>query len=220
MVTRPARRIRTLRVRVPTARQLVPAGLAGFVALVALEHVLRPGLPTPDHFVSEYANGSTWPVQTVAFLAWAVATGACVVVAWRAAPRGARPIARALIAGALAVATVGTLLCAAFRTQTIAGELPAGVARTTEGRLHDVGTLLILAGLLLAALASLRLVRSWRYRALVAALAVALLAIVPVLIAVGWDAPGIGQRGFILVGLAWQWLFAASTRGPEPVGGG
>jgi len=30
---------------------------------------------------------------------------------------------------------------------------------------------------------------------------------VPVLVAIGVDAPGIGQRGFILVGLAWQWAF-------------
>jgi len=220
VVTRPARRVRTLRMRVPTARQLVPAGLAGFVALVAVEHVLRPGLPPADHFVSEYAVGSTRPVQTVAFLAWAVATGASVVVAARAEPRPGRPIARALTAGSLAVATAGTLLCAAFRTQTVAGDLPKGVARTTEGRLHDVGTLLILAGLLLAALASLRLIRSWRYRGAVAGLAVALLAIVPVLVAVGWDAPGIGQRGFILVGVAWQWVFASSTRGPGTAGGG
>lgn len=206
--------------RVPAARKLVPAGLAGFVVLVALQHVLRPGLPPADHFVSEYANGSTRPVQTVAFLAWAVATGACVPLALRSEPRGTRRIARALTAAALSVATAGTLLCAAFRTQTIAGELPAGAARTTEGRLHDIGTLLILAGLLLAALASLRLVRSWRYRGTVAALAFALLAIVPVLVAVGWDAPGIGQRGFILVGLAWQWVFASSTRGPGSAGGG
>ena len=67
----------------------------------------------------------------------------------------------------------------------------------------------ILVGLLVAALASLRLVPGTRYRLTVLALGVTLLAIVPVLIALRLDAPGIGQRGFILVGLAWQWAFAS-----------
>ncbi len=95
------------------------------------------------------------------------------------------------------------------------GELPAGVQRTTEGRLHDVGSLLVLAGLLVAAVASLRLVRSRRWRVTVAALALALLAIVPVLVALGIDAPGIGQRGFILVGCVLLWRFAADIRLPS-----
>jgi hypothetical protein len=51
-------------------------------------------------------------------------------------------------------------------------------------------------------------VRARRFRLTVAALAVALLAVVPVLVTLGIDAPGIGQRGFILVGVAWQWTFA------------
>jgi len=189
--------------------RIVRLGLAAFVGLVALEHLLRPDLPPGEHFVSEYANGWTGPVQTVAFLAWAAATGACAVLAART-PR--RKIARALTVLALGAATVGLVMTALWPTETVAGELPVGVQRTPGGRLHDLGTLAILAGLLVAALASLRLVPSTRYRLIVLALGVTLLAIVPVLIALRLDAPGIGQRGFILVGLAWQVAFASHER--------
>ena len=137
------------------------------MGLVALEHLLRPDLPPGEHFVSEYANGWTRPVQTVAFLAWAAATGACAVLAARV-PR--RKIARALTVLALGAATVGLVMTALWPTETVAGELPAGVERTLGGRLHDLGTLAILAGLLVAALASLRLVPSTRYRLTVLAL--------------------------------------------------
>ena len=190
--------------------RIVRAGLAVFVGLVALEHLLRTDLPPGEHFVSEYANGWTWPVQTVAFLAWAAATAACAVLAARAPWR---KIARALTVLGLGAATVGLVMAAIWSTETVGGELPAGVERTLGGRLHDLGTLAILAGLLLAALASLRLVPSTRYRLIVLALGIALVAIVPVLIALRLDEPGIGQRGFILVGLAWQWAFASHERG-------
>ncbi|RKQ91892.1 uncharacterized protein DUF998 [Solirubrobacter pauli] len=187
------------------AIRIVRAGLLGFVVLVALEHALRTDLPPSDHFVSEYAVGWTRPVQTVAFLAWAAATGACALLAARVR---VRPIARTLVVGLLAAATIGLLMAAVWPTETVAGELPAGVERTLGGRLHDLGTLAILAGLLLAALVSLRLVPSTRYRLEVAGLGFALIAIVPVLVALGLDWPGVGQRGFILVGLTWQWRFA------------
>ena len=181
-------------------------GLAAFIGLVALEHVVRPGLDPAERFISEYARGSTQPLAVAAFGTWAVATAAGVRLAL-AAPRD-RPVARALTAAALVAAVAGLVLAALFTTQTIGGELPEGARRTTAGRLHDLGTLFILAGLLIAALASLRLVPGRRYRLTVLALAVALLGVVPVLVALGVDAPGIGQRAFIGVGVAWQWAFA------------
>lgn len=202
----------------PTAHKLVLLGLAAFGGIVALEHPLRPDLPPPDHFVSEYARGWTQPLQVVAFLAWAVGTGACAVIAARVGPR--RRIARGIAVAALVVATGGLLIAAAFTTQTVAGELPEDVRRTAGGRLHDLGTLFILAGLLVAALASLRLIPRGGYRLAVLGLGVALLAVVPVLVALGIDAPGIGQRGFILVGCAWQWTFARASfvEGPRVTG--
>jgi hypothetical protein len=207
---------------VPASRTVVQAGVAVFVGLLALEHLLRPELAPSERFISEYARGWTQPVHVAAFLGWGVATGACAA---RAARFGERPVARGFTVGAFAVATAGTLLAAAFSTQTVAGEVPAGVERTRGGRLHDVGTLLILTGLLLAAIASLRLVPSFRYRITVAILGVVLVAIVPAMVLLGLDAPGIGQRGFVLTGCAFQWFFAArsgrtsSTAGQSPAPG-
>ena len=205
----------------PTARALALGGTAAFLLVVAALHLLRPDVSLVERFVSEYGRGWSGPLMSVAFACWAVGIGATAVVAARARPPG-RPVARVLTAGGLAVAAAGAGLATLFATQTVAGELPAGVARTSAGRLHDLGTLLLLAGLLLAALASLRLVRGLRYRLTVAGLAVVLLAIVPVLVALGFDAPGLGQRGFILVGCAFLWRFVveagAAGRPGAPVG--
>ncbi len=186
-------------------RTLVRSALAAFAGLVALEHVLRPDLPPAERFISEYGRGWTQPVHVAAFSGWAIAGGGCAVLAARAP---SPPAARALAAVAFATAAAGAAVAAAFATQTVGGELPSGVARTFAGRAHDAGTLLILGGLLVAALASLFLVPTRRYRLTLAGLAAALLAIVPVLVALGLDAPGIGQRGFVLIGCALQWAFA------------
>jgi len=72
--------------------------------------------------------------------------------------------------------------------------LPPGASRTTEDRLHDLGTLLALAGLLLSAGASLRIVARRAYRVTIALLFAALLVVVPLLVMLGIDAPGVGQR--------------------------
>ncbi len=194
---------------VPSAALIVRAGVAAFIGLVAVQHLLRPDLPAAERFVSEYARGSTQLVQVVAFLAWAGAGVGCVALAARV--RSRRRLTRAVVTLALGVAVAGTVLAAAFTTQTIGGEMPPGVERTTSGQLHDFGTLLIFSGLLLGAVASLRLLPTWRYRLAVAGLAVGLLSIVPVLVALGIDAPGIGQRGFILVGCTWQLVFARAS---------
>ena len=193
-----------------TLRNLVHSGLGGFTGLVALEHLLRPDLPPAERFISEFGRGWTQPLHVAAFSCWAVAGGGCAGLAARA---GCGTTARALAAGAFAVAAAGAALAAAFATQTVGGELPPGVARTLAGRLHDAGTLLILGGLLVAALASLALIRTRRYRLTVAGLAAALVSIVPMLVALRIDAPGLGQRGFVLIGCAFQWAFASQLPG-------
>ena len=195
-------------------RAVALGGLVAFVALVALQHALVPGLAPARHFVSEYANAETGLVQGVAFLGWAFGLGACAVLAARAdGPR--RPAARAVTVAALALAAGGAVLTALFATQTVAGELPPGAVRTLPGRLHDLGSLAIFAALLVAASASARLVTGWGYRLTVLGLLLALLAIVPALVALGIDAPGWGQRAFITVACAWQIAFVlAVSRAP------
>ena len=75
----------------PGVIALVRSGLLGFVGIVAVLHLLRPDLAPADRFVSEYARGWSQPLQVLAFLSWALATGALAVLAARA-PR--RPFAR------------------------------------------------------------------------------------------------------------------------------
>lgn len=185
----------------------VLAGLIAFVGLVALQHPLRGDLPPADHFISEYAHGFTAALQIAAFLAWTVSLAAGALLA-RSAGRPQRRVARGLAVLGLALAAAGIAVAAVFATQTVAGVLPDGVQRTTGGRLHDFGTLATLVGLLLAAGASLRLMTRRGYRVTIGLLAATLLLIVPVLVALGIDASGIGQRGFLLVGCAFQWRFA------------
>lgn len=196
--------------------QLARGGLLAFVALVALEHPLRADLPAPDHFISEYASGSTHPIAILAFLAWGAAMAATAVLAWR---QGLRAVPVLLVFAAL-----GTCVAAAFATQTVAGELPAGTVRTTAGRLHDQGTLAIFAGLLGAALWGLRSLRTRRYRLGLVSCAGALVAAPAILVAAGLDWPGIGQRAIVLVGVAFGWLLISelairARRTPAPAPG-
>jgi peptidoglycan/LPS O-acetylase OafA/YrhL len=115
------------------------------------------------------------------------------------------------------VAVVGTVMDAIWRTQTVGGELPPGVLRTTEGRLHDLGTLLILAGLVVSALASLWRLRTRRWRTTTALLALGFVLVPAVLVALGLDWPGIGQRGIILVGVLYAALAAVELDRPGAV---
>jgi hypothetical protein len=187
------------------ARSLALAGLAAFVALVAAQHLTRAGdLPPADHFVSEYAVGGGGWVQVAAFLAWAAGLAATAVLMARRAR--SRPLGRALAVAGLAAGAAGAVACAFFATQTIGGELPRGVERTTAGQLHDLGSAGIFFGLLLAAIAGARVIPRRAYRLGVLGLAALLVLIPASLIAAGYDAPGWGQRGFIAVGCLWQWL--------------
>lgn len=203
----------------PPPEQITRAGLLAFVGLVALEHPLRPGLPPAGHFISEYAHGGTAPLAILAFLVWGAAMAAAAVLAWRFGER-AVPVL-------LAFAALGTLVCACFATQTIGGELPVGVQRTTGGKLHDFGTQLIFFGLLLAALWALRALRTKRYRRGLAACGAAIVLAPAVLVVAGLDWPGVDPRAIILVGVAWLWLWTqerlrAPTRGrrtPAPAPG-
>ncbi len=170
-------------------------GLAGFIGLVVAQHLSRDDLPPGQHFVSEYANGEDGFVQVVAFVSWAVSLG---VQASLTEPRVTR--------AALGVAAAGSVMTACFATVTVAGKLPDGMTKTTAGQLHDIGSLLIFAGLLVAVGASTRALSRPGYRRRVTALAGALLITVPVMSALGLDEPGWGQRAFIAIGCAWQAL--------------
>lgn len=204
-----------LEMRLPRLRTVARAGLAGFVGLVAAQHLWRADdLPPAEHFISEYAVGDGGWVQVVAFLSWAGSLAATVELARREHAGRERRLARVLVIGGVAAGAVGAIACAAFATETVGGELPAGVVKSTAGELHDLGSAFLFFGLLVAAVASVRLVRRRGYRLSVLGLAVLLLLIPSALVAAGYDAPGWGQRGFIAVGCLWQWRFlqASSSR--------
>lgn len=197
---------------VQMTRKLAYTGLGGFVGLVALQHLWRADdLPPADHFISEYSVGDGGWVQVVAFLAWAGSLGATALLATRTDAERRR-IARAVVVAAVAAGAVGAVACAAFATETVGGELPAGAIKSTAGRLHDLGSAFIFFGLLVAAVASVRVIRRRGYRLSVLALAVLLLLIPSALIAAGYDAPGWGQRGFIAVGCLWQLAFVRAAQ--------
>jgi hypothetical protein len=63
------------------------------------------------------------------------------ISAGRPRRRPERRTARAIATFGLAIAAAGITVSAIFATQTVAGVLPEGVARTTTGQLHDFGTL-------------------------------------------------------------------------------
>jgi hypothetical protein len=193
------------------ALDLLPtAGLAAFVGLIVMQHTTRADdLPPADHFVSEYARGPGGWVQVVAFLGWAVSLAATILLTTDAR---ARRIAKCLTIAGLAAGVVGAVMCAAFATETVGGELPKGAVKTTAGQLHDLGSAAIFFGLLIAALASVRLIRDRLSRLTVLALGLLLLLIPAALIAASYDAPGWGQRGFIAVGCVWHWRFIQTSR--------
>jgi hypothetical protein len=158
------------------------------VALVVVQHLTRPDLPPAAHFVSEYAGGEAGWVMTVAFGTWAASLALT-----------ARAVGSRVAGGLLVLAAAGCVVCAAFETETVGGVLPEDRERTLGGGAHDLGSLAIFAGILLAALWTAR-----RRPRVTAGLAAWLVAWPALLVIAGADAPGWGQRGFIAAGWAWE----------------
>jgi Protein of unknown function (DUF998) len=187
------------------------AGLAAFAGIVVLEHLLVPGLAPARHMISEYANARAGALMTAGFLAWALSLVATAVLV-RAHPALCAP---------LLLAAVGVFVTACFATQTSGGALSPGVHRSTAGRLHDLGSGLVILALLGAVVASIVLVRAptaFRLRAG----ALLLLAVVTsaTLLATGDHVPGVRQRVLVAVGCAWQaLLLQALTRRPPRCSG-
>lgn len=178
------------------------AGIAGFVVVLVFEHLLAPELDVLRDRISEYAvRGVGW-LMVLGFLAWAVALAASALLA-RLAVDGPRGLA---LAGLLAIAAGGMLVTALFATQAVHSEVPAGVARTTAGRLHDAGSGAVFVALLLAALLSLVTVP--RVRA-VAVIAIAVAFLAPLALPlVGLEAPALAQRLAVLAACLWHWRLA------------
>jgi Protein of unknown function (DUF998) len=185
-----------------SSQRLAVAGVLAFAAVVLADHLLVPGLSPLEHEVSEYASSRYGALTVFGFAAWAVSLAASSVLALRAL--GARPAAVTLSA-LFALASIGLVVTACFHTQTSAGRLPAGIARTLGGELHNLGSGAALIALALAApLSVLALPGHPRYRALTAGLMLAALASTVVLLAVGPQVAGLRQRCLLAVACVWQ----------------
>jgi hypothetical protein len=175
-------------------RIVAAAGLVAFVVLTVLQHAVSSRLDPASHQISEYANGSAGALMTIAFLAWAIS---CAALAGLSPSRA--------VAAALALASIGLVVAAAWDTQTVAGVLPAGVEPTTSGHLHDIGSGTAAVALLGATLgftaspASRPSARRATAYLLATGLTVAF-----VLALVGHEVAGIRQRALVLTACAWQ----------------
>lgn len=99
------------------------------VALIAVLHVLNPGLHPAQRPTSEYAVGPFGYLMTAAFVSWSVATWALITGLRRHLP--AQATSRVGI-GLLSMWGVGLLVAAMFPID------PEGAATTTAGTVHSL----------------------------------------------------------------------------------
>lgn len=181
-------------------RDLAIAGLALFLTCLVCEHFLVRSLDPARHEISEYVHTSDGWIMSVGFVAWAISLAATAVYAWHQQCSW-------MLAPLLGIASLGMVLTACFATQTSAGRLPPGVALTTTGRLHDVGSGMVSIALLAGAIASAsdrRLPLAFRKRT-AGLILIALLGSAGLLV-VGATVGGIRQRLLVIVGCLWQLL--------------
>ncbi len=141
----------------PPAALVALVCVAGFVAILALLHVVRADLDPSWHFISEYEIGPHGWLMQGGFLVLAAANLA-LLAAIRPALRG---VAGTLGTVLFLVGTVGTILGGLWIPDPI-GTLPE--AASAGGRMHALGGGLGLAGVFGTWLASAALLRdpSWR----------------------------------------------------------
>ena len=192
-------------------------GVAGFVGILVLLHVVRADLDPSWHFISEYEIGRFGWLMQGAFLLLSLANLA-LLAAVRPALRG---IPGTLGTVLFLVGTLGTILGGLFVTDSI-GTLPE--AASPSGKMHALGGGLGLAGVLGTWLLSASLLRdpAWRpaRRALLIATAIFTLGFLVSFVTIatlvgrsggtfGPDVPvGWPNRIGILAGCAWLAIVA------------
>ena len=187
------------------ARRVAILSLLVFVAIVVFEHATVSELSPLSHQVSEYANAGDGWLMTVGFLAWALSFAA---TAMTGPPGTIGTLVRVL----LGVCVAGAVLLALFRTQTVAGVLPAGEQRTLAGRLHDLGGAVVTFGLFGAATVSALQAGPGRYRRLTIALLATAIATSVSLLLVGAEVGGLRQRVTLGIACLWQLAFCSRDR--------
>jgi hypothetical protein len=188
------------------APALARAALALFVACLVAAHLLNTELDPARHMVSEYANHRAGWVIEAGFGAWIAAL-----------LLGAGETSTRAVSILLVVAALGVSVLAIFHTQTSAGRLPSGVARSTGGRLHDLGTDLATVALLAAAVTSAAAARRRhdpQSATIVVILGVVVFATV-VGLAIGPSVAGLRQRAMLGGAVMWLWLLSRPAAAPR-----
>jgi hypothetical protein len=187
------------------AALLGASGLGLFLVLGSAEHVVHPSLNPLRYQISEYATTRDGWVMGIGFGAWALSLAATATLV--------RSVAR-LAALGCGCAAIGILLVTIFQTQTSAGALPAGIARSATGRLHDLGGSIATAGVALAVVGTAASAGFSRQTRLVAVAAASSALIASAVFLLLDATPGLRQRLVLLAGCVWQAaVLRAQSRG-------
>jgi Protein of unknown function (DUF998) len=184
-------------------------GLAAFAVIVATQGLLPGASFDPAHqTISEYAHTSG-ALMVVGFLAWALSWA--VLAGPGAAPSPSSSSPRLLVLQRIAFAgtAVGLVLVACFATDRGLVEPGVVLQATTEGRIHDAASALVMAGILVGALLGAALIGG-RVRALSLLLISTAIVADVLLLILGDPVPGIRQRILATAGCLWQALWLAA----------
>jgi Protein of unknown function (DUF998) len=192
-------------------------GLALFLLIVASLGLLEAGYDPLRQRISELIHTGGGRLVQVGFLAWAfslVVLGGLVVTSPSDLGRQRTTV---LAAAGLGMAVAGLLLVACFATDRgaeVAGEV---VHATSAGRLHDIGSTLVAAGISLAVLAC----GIWRrdFRLLGAIIAAAAVLSGALLLGLGDPLPGLRQRCLVACACFWQAMVLLRLRASGPTSG-
>jgi hypothetical protein len=132
-------------------------GASGFVAVVALLHVLKPEIEPSWRFISEYAIGAYGWMMSTAFLAFAAAYAGLFATTRRSLTR----VPGRIGAGALLISALGLAIAGIFTTDPIT---TAPAEATMAGTVHSIGGALGLAMPLAVVFVTWRLARdvAWK----------------------------------------------------------
>ncbi len=127
------------------ALRVATGGAIGFLAILALLHILKPELDPSWRFVSEYAVGRLGWLMTLGFLAWAAS---CLALSVAARPVMTNAKGRA---GTWVLAVVGVALVAAgiFPQDPVTTAPGQG---TTAGMMHALASMIGIPGIPIAAM--------------------------------------------------------------------
>lgn len=196
--------------RLATLADIASVGVALFLSITIVLHLLQPDLDPAGRFVSEYAPGPTGWLMNVAFVALAVALASFAV----AFGRQLRPPFRSRAAGILfAVAALGILVSGAFNS-----DLQTDSVMTTSGAIHDLAGFAAFLTMLPAMVAVAGRLRTHRpEHKLSLSLTVHAWVVIALFVAMLFlfeprGLVGLGQRLFLATMLGWHLVAAGALR--------